>query len=123
MHLFRNDSVIHYGGVVAVFEFISWLSIFLSQRFFAFEWDEGNATKSLRKHGINTEEAEEIFCDSELLILGLQIFPIAPEERYAVIGKTETNKILFVCFTIRNYKIRIISVRNANKKERKVYES
>ncbi|HIE24125.1 MAG TPA: BrnT family toxin, partial [Candidatus Korarchaeota archaeon] len=44
------------------------------------------------------------------------------EERFILLGKTKKERVLFVVFTIRNDKIRIISVRDINKKERRLYE-
>ena len=44
------------------------------------------------------------------------------ENRYYVLGKTNAKRKLFIVFTIRNNRIRIISARDMNKKERKIYE-
>ncbi len=44
------------------------------------------------------------------------------EERYIAIGMTLNEKLLFVVFTMRDSKIRIISARRANRKERRLYE-
>ena len=86
-----------------------------------FEWDKGNIDKNYEKHGITQKQAEEIFLDENLLQLK-DIGHSQNEKRFTVIGKTFQNKLLFTAFTIRNSKIRIISVRMANKKERKIYE-
>ena len=86
-----------------------------------FEWDEGNIDKSYEKHGITPNEAEEVFIDPELLLLE-DIKHSQAEERLQVAGKTGKNRILFVVFTVRETKVRIISARIANKKERRKYE-
>lgn len=44
------------------------------------------------------------------------------EERFRVIGKTKKGRLLFVVFTIRKEKIRIISARDINRKEVCLYE-
>lgn len=44
------------------------------------------------------------------------------EARFIVIGKSFGKKVLFIIFTLRKDKIRIISARLANKKERSRYE-
>lgn len=86
-----------------------------------FEWDTGNIDKSFQKHGITTKEAEEIFLDINLKVQ-TDIKHSETEERFIGIGKTSENKILFTIFITRNNKIRIISARIANKKERSKYE-
>lgn len=86
-----------------------------------FEWDEWNIDKSYKKHGISPNEAEEVFLDERVKI-EKDIKHQEQEERFIAIGKTTENKILFVVFTIRKDKIRIISGRPANKKEKEVYQ-
>jgi len=44
------------------------------------------------------------------------------EKRYILLGKTKKERLLFLVFTIRKKKIRIISARDLNKNERKLYE-
>lgn len=86
-----------------------------------FEWDEGNLDKSYKKHGIRPREGEEVFLDKDVQI-EKDIKHQEKEERYIAIGKTHEEKILFVVFTMRNNRIRIISGRTSNKKERRLYE-
>lgn len=87
----------------------------------SFEWDKGNADKSYQKHGITTNQAEEIFLDENLEIIK-DIKHSQKEKRFIAVGKTFQNKVLFVIFTVKKDKIRIISARIANKKERDRYE-
>jgi len=86
-----------------------------------FEWDKGNINKSFKKHGITPNQSEEIFLDENLKVIR-DIKHSQKEKRFIAIGKTFKNIILFIVFTIRKNKIRIISARKANKKERKKYE-
>ena len=86
-----------------------------------FEWDKGNIDKSYQKHGITPNKAEEIFLDEEMLLLE-DIEHSKQEDRFEVIGKTTQKVVLFLVFTIRKNKIRIISARKANIKERRQYE-
>lgn len=44
------------------------------------------------------------------------------EERFRIVGKTKKGRLLFIAFTIRKSKIRVISARNINKKEVYLYE-
>lgn len=86
-----------------------------------FEWDEGNIDKSYKKHRITPNEAEEVFLDEDILLLEDIKHP-QQEERFEAIGKIIKGSILFLAFTVRGDKIRIISARIANKKERRKYE-
>ncbi len=86
-----------------------------------FEWDQGNIDKSYQKHGITPNEAEEVFLDEDILLLE-DIKHSKQEERFKAIGKITKGKMLLLVFTIRRNRIRIISARVANKKERRLYE-
>lgn len=86
-----------------------------------FEWDSGNVDKSYEKHGITPNEAEEVFLDRYSLTLD-DAAHSGSEARFSAIGKTSSGSILFVTFTLRGKKIRIISARMTNKKERRLYE-
>jgi hypothetical protein len=44
------------------------------------------------------------------------------EARYYVLGQTNAGRRLFIVFTIRNEKIRVISARDMSKRERMIYE-
>ncbi|MBI3540937.1 MAG: BrnT family toxin [Deltaproteobacteria bacterium] len=86
----------------------------------SFEWDRGNTDKSFKKHGITPREAEEVFLDEQLHVVD-DVKHAEKEARFIAVGKTVEEKILFVVFTLRGDKVRIISARKANKKERDVY--
>lgn len=86
-----------------------------------FEWDKGNKNKNFIKHGVTDGECEEIFFDSNKKILK-DIYHSNKESRYILIGQTKLQRPLFAVFTIKRGKIRVISARNLNKKEIKLYE-
>ena len=86
-----------------------------------FEWNKGNRNKNLKMHGVNDEECEEIFFDPKKKILKDTLHSIN-EKRYILIGKTKLKRLLFLIFTIRKNKIRVISARDLNKKEKQLYE-
>lgn len=86
-----------------------------------FQWDQGNIDKSYLKHGITPNEAEEVLLDKDILLLE-DIDHSKQEGRFEAIGKISKGKMLFLAFTIRRNKIRIISARTASKKERRQYE-
>lgn len=95
----------------------------LNLTIFSFEWDSGNQTKSIRKHTVTCEEAEEVFEGRRLVPLGQQIEPVTAEPRFGILGETRHGRLLFLAFTIRNEKIRVISARPMNRKERSFYAS
>lgn len=87
----------------------------------SFEWDKGNLDKSYKKHGITPKEAEELFIDPDVILLD-DIRHSQKEERFAAIGKITSGKVIFTVFTVRKDRIRIVSTRAANQKERRKYE-
>ncbi|MFA7301747.1 MAG: BrnT family toxin [Candidatus Shapirobacteria bacterium] len=86
-----------------------------------FDWDSGNNDKNFLKHQVSMQEAEEVF-GNEPLIIVKDIYHSQKELRYQGMGKTNSNRLLFVSFTIRTGQIRIISIRNMSKKEKNKYE-
>ena len=86
-----------------------------------FEWDKGNLNKNNRKHRVQDKEAEEVFSDNDRFIFTDKLHS-ENEERFRIIGKTQRGRILFIVFTIRHDRIRIISARDINKKEVFLYE-
>lgn len=89
---------------------------------YEFDWDKGNRDKNLIKHGVSQEEAEQVFFDQKNLLFKDPDHSKS-EDRHILIGKTSLNRLLFVVFTIRNKKIRIISARDLKKrKELNLYE-
>ena len=109
---------------MAQFQFLQLLiEWFGSFKELSLEWNEGNKIKSLMKHEVTCNEAEELFEMREyLVLLGKQIRPPTKEDRYGALGLTKSGRHLFVCFTIRGQKIRVISIRKMNRKELRDYE-
>src|SRR5207302_6707941 len=87
-----------------------------------FEWDAGNEQKNWITHHVSAEEAEEPFFAEERLILEDKLHSSKHEARYILIGKSKQGRMLFIVYTIRKEKIRIISSRDADKKEVLLYE-
>jgi len=86
-----------------------------------FDWDDNTREKNWEKHGVLAGECEEVFFNLPLL---LQPDPShsQKEPRYYVLGQTIAGRRLFIAFTIRGEKIRVISARDMSKKERSIYE-
>lgn len=86
-----------------------------------FDWDAGNTAKNVTGHGVSQGEAEAIFFHTPLLLVE-DVKRSIEEQRYLVLGKTGEGRLLTAAFTIRERRIRIISVRDMSRKERRVYE-
>lgn len=86
-----------------------------------FDWDENNREKNWEKHQVLAGECEEVFFNLPLLLRADPIHS-QTEPRYYVLGHTIAGRRLFIAFTVREDKIRVISARDMSKKERKIYE-
>jgi len=86
-----------------------------------FLWDEGNAEKNWIKHQVTRLECEEIFFNLPLVISD-DVKHSKIEKRFYALGKSKVERFLFISFTIRNNFIRVISARDMNQRERKIYE-
>ena len=87
-----------------------------------FDWDDGNIFKNEKKHQLKWQLIEEVFFNEPLLILEDPKHSNS-ECRCFALGKTDDGMMLFIVFTKRINKIRIISARSMNKKERIAYEN
>ena len=92
------------------------------RKVYEFDWDEGNINKNWDKHRVSPKECEEVFANEPLFLLQ-DIKHSKAEERWVAYGKTNTGRKLQVAFTERSGKIRVISVRDQNRKERRFYEN
>ena len=85
-----------------------------------FDWDEGNLTKSRLKHKVQQVESEQVFSNAALYFYDEK--HSQREDRYFAYGITNAGRMLFVAFTIRYNRIRVISARDQSKRERNIYE-
>ena len=85
-----------------------------------FDWDESNRDKNWIAHQVSMGECEEVFFN---LPLRLHTDPVhsQAEARSYVLGQTNAGRLLFIAFTVRNNKVRVISARDLSKKERASY--
>jgi hypothetical protein len=84
-----------------------------------FERDEKKARTNLQKHGVDFTDAEAIFASPMLQRLDTR--KDYGEDRWVALGDN-AGVIVYVVYTKRSDKIRLISIRSANRKERAVYE-
>ena len=87
----------------------------------AFDWDSGNSEKNLVKHGVTNAESEEALFDPSKRTW-IDIPHSKNEKRYVILGKTKNDRVLFIIFTLRHGRIRVISARGASRKEKNMYE-
>lgn len=86
-----------------------------------FEWDSGNKEKNYKKHEVTIKEAEDVFyCKKRFFFIDKKHSTVS-EKRFMVWGLTDEQRKLSIIFTVRG-KVRIISARDMNKKERREYE-
>jgi uncharacterized protein len=90
--------------------------------FMAFEWDPRKAASNLSKHGVSFTEAASVFSDPLSLTFDDPDHSSA-EERFIIIGTSESGRLLIVAHIDRDEVIRIISARLTTGAERKIYES
>jgi uncharacterized DUF497 family protein len=83
-----------------------------------FEYDPVKSERNKEKHGIDFEEAKELWLDP----YGVGFPGKSDDEiRYGIMAKYKA-KLWLGFYTLRSGKIRIISVRRARKGERVLYE-
>ncbi len=88
-----------------------------------FDWDAGNSDKSWRRHRVSDSECEELFLNQPLVVRQDQSHSRGEVRYYYALGQTDRGRRLFVAFTIRRKLIRVISARDANRNELRIYEA
>ncbi|MHB8905050.1 MAG: BrnT family toxin [Melioribacteraceae bacterium] len=87
-----------------------------------FEWNREKEKINFQKHGITFNEAKTVFYDPLARIFDDLIHSVG-ESREIIIGHSITKKLLLVVYVEKTQNlIRIISARQATKKEKKDYE-
>jgi uncharacterized DUF497 family protein len=86
-----------------------------------FKWDEGNAEKIRARHQVTRGECEEVFFNAPLLLAADEEHSLKEPRSYAL-GKTDAGRQLFLVFTVRGDRIRVISARDMSRRERKAYQ-
>jgi len=89
---------------------------------YEFEWDPNKAAINLVKHGVVFKEATTVFVDPRSLNIRDPLHS-QTEQRFVVLGMSSLGRVLIVCYTERPPRTRIISARQANRSERRQYDS
>lgn len=84
-----------------------------------FEFDPDKSEKNKAKHGVDFNEAQLLWEDPDAIG-----FPARSddEERFALLAVLE-DRVWVAFYTLREDRIRLISVRKARNGEKKIYES
>jgi len=85
-----------------------------------FQWDKGNIDKNSVRYGVGNEEIEEAFSDAKNKLSKDQLHSKS-EDRFILLGKTVSGRLLFIAFTLWGNKVRVISARNLSRKDRIFY--
>jgi len=83
----------------------------------AFEWDNGNLDHLRRD--ISPAEVEEAALDPRRR--PASAYSVEGEGRRALVGATEDGRVLYVVYTMRSGRVRVISARNATRPEHRQY--
>jgi len=87
-----------------------------------FEWDSDKAVENLKKHGVSFEEAQTIFYDD----YAIEFYDNEHSEwenRFLMVGLSTQLRLLLVCHCFRESEsvIRLISAREATRREGRLY--
>jgi len=85
-----------------------------------FDWDESKAQANLAKHGVTFDEAKSIFADP-FYVDFYDPDHSDEEERYIIIGQSQRQRLLVVSYTERQQQVRLISAREATRREKQAY--
>jgi uncharacterized protein len=81
-----------------------------------FDWNDGNLDHLTN---CDPEEVEAAVLDPKRI--GMPAYNVGTERRWALLGATEAGAILFVIYTLREKRIRVVTVREATPEEQRRY--
>ena len=87
-----------------------------------FTWDLRKAATNARKHGVSFDEAVTAFFDALNTTIPDPDHSLG-EQRFLLLGRSTTGRLLVVAHLDSGTSIRIISARKANPHERKAYQA
>jgi uncharacterized protein len=86
-----------------------------------FEWYPNKAANNLQKHEITFQEATTVFGDPLALQMSDPDHSLC-EERFIILGMSHRMRLLLVAYAERGKMTRLISARQATRRERRQYE-
>ena len=87
-----------------------------------FDWDEGNVAKNWERHRVTPAECEQSFFNRPLIVAPDAKHSVQ-EARHYLLGQTDQGRRLFLVFTLRRDRVRVISARDMNRKECERYNA
>ena len=84
-----------------------------------FDWDKHNL-EHVKRHHVEPSECEEVFFNQDFRFVPDPTHSKA-EDRFIVLGTTDSGRFLFLSFTLRGEKVRIVTSRDMSRKERRRY--
>src|SRR5262245_1576377 len=84
-----------------------------------FDWNHNKNQQNYEKHGLSFEDASLVFAGETITFLDGRSDNYG-EERFITLGKL-AERVVVVVHTQRQHIIRIISMRKANEREKKIY--
>ena len=115
-----HSKILHILSLDFVSDSIYTNKVKIIEKSIEFEWDRGNIDKNM-KHGVTDKESEEIFGSKKKFFIKDEKHSLK-EERFMILGQTKLGRKLSIFFTFRKKRVRIISARDMNRKERNAYE-
>lgn len=97
------------------------LSIGVGRVMIEFEWDANKAIVNLLKHAVSFDEAKTVF-DDPLYVDFYDPDHSDDEDRYIIIGQSQQGRLLFVSYAESRNGTRIISAREATRREKVTYD-
>ena len=76
-----------------------------------FDWDAANLGH-IADHGVSLEEVEEVFADTRRV--SVEAYNTSTERRWAIVGSSDDERVLFVVYTRRDGAIRVVTARDAS---------
>lgn len=82
-----------------------------------FDWEEGNEEKVLKR--VSERELREAFIDPDQV--DREAYIVGGERRWTFFAKTWGGRMIFVVYTMRGDRVRVISARDAEGDEKSIY--
>ena len=92
------------------------LYIYMKGAFTGFEWDDHNVAH-IARHDVTPEEVEQVFANGSEFF-ETRIDPRTGEERHLEIGETSKGRVLFVAWTPRKPRRRVVTAWQASRQVR-----